>query len=91
MSFYKTKEGSVYFYKNCYQQKFISFTNETVFEIKILNHLSYDINYKHSSFKNYCAAYNAFYKHTSNLDSRGDIKFFIIKLLLNFYFSSEIN
>ena len=71
LSYYQTNDGIKKFYSNACNQKYITFSNETIFETLLLHALTYDIMYKHCSFKNYCASHNAIFKHTFNDKSRG--------------------
>ncbi len=59
MSYAKSNAGVRTFYSNALTAKHISFTHSTVFEIKLLNAVSYDIIYKHSSFIGFCKSLNA--------------------------------
>ena len=51
-SYYITKLDVRKFYDNACDQKFISFTNESVFEVLLLKSLTTDIVFKHASFSN---------------------------------------
>jgi hypothetical protein len=58
MSYYITKNEDRFFYKTCLESDFIAFTNQTIFEMKLLRMVSSDIFYKHASFKGFCSSYN---------------------------------
>lgn len=70
LSFYVTKNGDRNFYDDALVHKYVTFSNETVFEVILLKCLTLDIMYKHSSFKNFCAAYNALLEHDLKDESR---------------------
>lgn len=59
-SFYIDKNGERVFYSDVLKNRYISFTNETIFEIRLLENVTIDIIFKHSSFKSYTNSYNYF-------------------------------
>ncbi|RNA24790.1 hypothetical protein BpHYR1_001525, partial [Brachionus plicatilis] len=58
LSFYVKKNGERFFYNNVIFKDLISFTNETLFDVKLLDCLTTDIIFKHSSFSAFANAYN---------------------------------
>jgi len=62
-SYYILNNGFRKFYEDSLSQKFISFSNETVFEILIFKSLTLDILYKHASYSNFSNAYNSLFEN----------------------------
>ena len=63
LSYYTTKDGIRKFYENVIEQKFIAFTQESVFEVLLLKSLTSDIVFKHASFSGFTNSYNALFEH----------------------------
>lgn len=49
-------------FKNILESKFISFTNETIYEISLLQNFTSQLLYNHSSFAGFCSAFNHQFK-----------------------------
>lgn len=49
-------------FNNILEFKFVSFTNETIFDVQILNSFTSDLIYKHSSYEAYSNSYNNLFK-----------------------------
>ena len=90
-SYYVTNLNQRYFYNNVFDNEFISFTNQTIYEKKIFTMFLSDLHFKHSSFKAFCNSYNSmFTNHNINRNmSRQRLTecFFYFHLLL---FKKEI-
>ncbi|CAF1017018.1 unnamed protein product [Brachionus calyciflorus] len=63
LSFYYTSDNKRFFYPNVLKEKFISFSNETIVEIKLLFKLTCDIIFNHSSFKSFTNSFNYFHNY----------------------------
>lgn len=59
LSFYSTKKKRL-FYQGFLSNQFISFSNETVFEVLLLDKLTCDIIFKRCSFQSFVNSYNYF-------------------------------
>jgi hypothetical protein len=73
------------FYENCLELDYISFTQETVFEILLLKSVTVDLVHKHASFTSICSSLNSLMDNTKEV-TRGKL---IDKRLIEnwFYFN----
>jgi len=71
-SYYINNENQRFFYKNFFEQKYVSFTNSTFYEKKVFDMLTSDIMFKHSSMKGFCDSYNSIFSN-NNL-KRGELE-----------------
>jgi len=56
-------DSKLKYYNDSTEKKFISFSCSTIFELKILKTLSFDLIYKHSSFNSFSLAFNSILKN----------------------------
>ena len=78
-SYYIESNGIRKFYENSINEKYIAFTNETVFEILLFKSLTMDIIYKHSSYSGFANAHNALFDNQN--DDENDRNILIYKRL----------
>jgi hypothetical protein len=62
-SYYVATDGLRKFYERSLEEKYISFTQESVFEILLLKSFTIDVVYKHASYSNFTNAHNSLFEH----------------------------
>jgi len=59
--YYVNSLNQKFFYPECFNERFISFTNQTVFEKQIFDMFITSLHFQHTSFKSYCDSYNSLF------------------------------
>jgi hypothetical protein len=62
-SYWIDNKNQKFFYKDCLKKEFVSFSSRTIFEVKLLNTLTSDLMYKHTSFSAFCDSHNCNFKN----------------------------
>jgi len=70
-SYYINSSKQKFFYPECFNMQFISFTNRTIFEKQIFDIFLANLHFQHTSFKSYCDTYNSLY--TSKIIKRNQL------------------
>lgn len=64
------KNKDRFYYENVLDLEFVAFSNETVIEALLLQSVTKDLVYKHSSFIGFCGAYNSLFKNDISDETR---------------------
>ena len=92
-SYYEDRQNNKCFYDEILNGRTVHFTNETIFDIKLLKSVTYDLLFKHASFSSFADSYNALLdKNSENrfklIDKRLSEAWFSFNVLI---LSNEIN
>jgi hypothetical protein len=71
-SYFINQKNQKMFYDDCFIKEFISFSKRTIFDVKLINSLTSDIMYKHTSLYAFCNSHNCNFRN-QNLFERGEL------------------